>query len=450
MRSLLPKPCEHRLRSQRGQSLIEAILGLVILLILFHAFASLIIAAYDLLGNSRTRITARHLGNERIEEIRNLPYADVGVAGGIPPGSLPQLQSTNRNGLDYTVRTAVVFIDDAFDNQAPNDPFPADYKRVRVDVSWTGRFVAGESVTMITDVASPTQVGGGTLSILVVDAFVLPVPQADVHIINTQVAPQIDLNLKTDDNGLIVLPGSPPCNLCYEISVTKEGFTSDKTYSAAEVPVPDKPHANVAEGDLTELSFSIDKPTEVNVSSTRDRDSFYATLGNQSFQLTGGKVIGSDGGGLPVYKYDELLTTDASGSLLLSDMEWGSYQLTLAGGSRDLAGTNPLRPIALLPDASLDLLFASASHAANSLLLAVTDASGSAIASASAQLTGPGSYDETIFTGESDVPDFGQALFSQLQSGSFTVQASKIGFQPANEVVDVSGQTEYLIQLDSL
>ena len=148
MRSLLPKPCEHRLRSQRGQSLIEAILGLVILLILFHAFASLIIAAYDLLGNSRTRITARHLGNERIEEIRNLPYADVGVAGGIPPGSLPQLQSTNRNGLDYTVRTAVVFIDDAFDNQAPNDPFPADYKRVRVDVSWTGRFVAGESVTI--------------------------------------------------------------------------------------------------------------------------------------------------------------------------------------------------------------------------------------------------------------------------------------------------------------
>jgi hypothetical protein len=428
--------------TERGQGLIEALIGLGILLILFHAFASLIIAAYDLLGNARTQITARHLANERIEEVHNLPYDLVGVSGGIPPGDLPQLSTYNRNGLDYTVRTSVVFIDDPFDNLAPTDPYPADYKRVRIDSSWTGRFVVGESVTMITDIASPKEIGGGTLSILVFDAFAAPVPQADVHIINTQVSPQIDLELKTDDNGRITLPGSPTCDLCYQISATKEGFSSDRTYSDTEVPIPDKPHATVAEADLTEISFAIDKTTTINVTSTRDRNNNYLPLPNKAFTLTGGKTIGTDDLGQPVYKYHDDLQTDATAKLILNNMEWDSYQLAFPSGSWDLAGTNPLRPIVVLPDQTLDLLFASASHATNSLLLSVADASGSAIASASAQLTGPGGYDETIFTGEADVPDFGQAFFSPLVVGSYTIQASKTGYAPKSEPVEVSGQTE--------
>lgn len=440
-----------KISSKKGQGLIEAILGLAILIILFHAFASLIIAAYDLLGNTRTRITARHLANERLEEIHNLPYNSVGVVGGIPPGELPQLRTVNRNGLDYTIRTSVIFIDDPFDLLAPNDAYPADYKRIRVDVSWTGRFVAGESVTMITDLASSTVTAGGTLSILVFDANALPVPQADVHIVNTQVTPQIDLELKTGDDGYIVLPGSPPCDTCYEITATKEGFSSDRTYATSEVHNPNKSHASVIEGKLTEISFAIDKTSTLLISSTRDRNNYYSTLANKTFQFTGGKTIGFDSLGDPVYKYDQSLQTDASGTLTLENMEWDSYQLTLPEASSwDLAGTNPLRPIILIPDQQLNLLFASASHETNSLLLAVTDASGSAIASASAQLTGPGGYDETIFTGESGVPDFGQAFFTPLTAGSYTVNVAKTGYLSASEPLDISGQTEYTVRLDRL
>ena len=80
----------------------------------------------------------------------------------------------------------------------------------------------------------------------------------------------------------------------------------------------------------------------------------------------------------------------------------------------------------------------------------MTDASGSAIASASAHLTGPGNFDETIFTGEANVPDFGQAFFSPLSSGNFTAQITKEGFMPKSDTIEVSGQTESTIQLDSL
>ncbi|OGY18126.1 MAG: hypothetical protein A2900_05510 [Candidatus Chisholmbacteria bacterium RIFCSPLOWO2_01_FULL_50_28] len=445
MKSALP----HRY-SEHGQSLIEALVGLGILIILFHAFGSLIIAAYDLLGNSRTRITARQLGNEKIEQLHNLPYASLGVVGGIPQGVIPQQESVDRNGLTYTVRTAVIYIDDPFDQVAPSDLSPADYKRIRVDVSWTGRFVAGESVTLVTDIASNAAAGGGTLAILVFDSSAQPVSQADVTIVNNEVSPPVNLTLQTADDGRIILPGAPTCTNCYQITATKTDFSTDRTYSSLEVTNPAKPHATLIEGQVTEVSFAIDHTSTLIIFSKRDRDFSYGTLPNQIFTLRGGKTIGFDSLGDPVPKYNKQLQTAPTGTLSLSGMEWDSYQLTIPPGAWDLAGTNPLRPVVLYPNTSLDLAFASAVHSPDSLLLAVTDASGSAIASASAHLTGPGNFDETIFTGEANVPDFGQAFFSPLSSGNFTAQITKEGFMPKSDTIEVSGQTESTIQLDSL
>ena len=437
-------------QAQRGQSLIEALIGLGILLILFHALASLIIAAYDLLGNSRVRITARYIALGKMEEIRNLSYNSVGVAGGIPSGVLTPTETVNRNGLDYTIKTAIIFIDDPFDQLAPADSNPTDYKRTRVDVSWTGRFIAGESVTLVTDFSSQEATSGGTLSILVFDANAAAVPQADVRIINTAVSPQIDLSLKTDASGSVFLPGSPPCSVCYQISVTKENYSTDRTYSTSEVPNPFKPHVTVTQGQVTQVSFSIDRTANLSFYSTLSRDDDYTSLPNKVFHLSGGKTIGTDGLGLPVKKYDQELQTNTAGSLTLQNLEWDTYQLTLPAGSWDLAGTNPIRPIVVLPNTQLDLLFASATHSTNSLLLSVTDASGSAIASASAHLTGPGSYDKSEYTGETGLPDFGQIFLSSLQAGSYSAQVTKAGFLPRSESINVSGQTEYTVQLDSL
>ncbi len=445
----MPRPSTQH-SQELGQSFVEALIGLGILLILFHALASLIIAAYDLLGNSRVRITARYIALGIMEEIRNIPYTSVGTTGGSPPGILSPTETINRNGLDYTVKTAVIYIDDPFDQLAPNDTSPTDYRRARVDVSWTGRFNAGESVTLISDFSGEDTTTGGTLSVLVFDANANPLPQADVRIINTAVNPPIDTSLQTNASGNVLLPGMPPCSLCYQITASREGYSTDRTYGSDEVPNPFKPHASVTLGQITQISFSIDRTATLNITSTLGRESGYSLLPNKTFRLTGGKIIGTDDQGTAIKKYDKELQTGGAGSLTLADMEWDSYQLTLPTGIWDLAGTNPLRPMIIFPNTQLDVLFASASHTTNSLLLSVTDASGSAIASASAHLTGPGSYDKTEYTGESGVTDFGQIFLSSLQSGSYTVQVSKTGYLPRAESVNVSGQTEYLTQLDPL
>ncbi len=439
------------LRGNKGQGLIEALIGLGIIIILFHALASLIIAAYDLLGNARTRSTARHLANERMEEIRNLPYDDIGTVGGIPLGILSQEDTINRNGLDFIVRTAVIFIDDQFDQLAPTDQFPTDYKKARVDVSWAGRFQAGDAVTMVTDISSDVITGGGTLSILVFDSNADPVPQANVHILNTAITPQIDLNLQTDDQGFIILPGSPECDTCYQITATKQNYSTERTYSSAEVANPNKPHASVIEGELTEISFAIDKTADLSIISTRNRDLNFSLLPNKSFVLRSNKTIGTNSNDDPVHKYDQQLQTDATGHLQIPNMEWDMYYLSIPLASfLDLAGSNPLRPIVILPDTDLNLLFASSPHQDNTLLLSVTDASGSAIASASAQLTGPGNYDQTLFTGDQLDPDFGQAFFSPLQSGNYSIQVTNTGYLPESDSISVDEQTFYSIQLNQL
>ena len=112
---------------QSGAAFVEIVIAIGVLAMLLGAITSLVVASYDVLGYSRTRITARHLANEKMETLRNLPYADVAVVGGIPPGNILAEETITRNGLNYSVRTSVVFVDDPFDGLAPTDTLATDY-----------------------------------------------------------------------------------------------------------------------------------------------------------------------------------------------------------------------------------------------------------------------------------------------------------------------------------
>jgi len=171
-------------------------------------------------------------------------------------------------------------------------------------------------------------------------------------------------------------------------------------------------------------------------------------LGNQFFQLTGGKIIGTDTLENEVYKYDELLQTDSGGLLSLSGMEWDVYTLTVPASSWDLSGAYPFSPFVLLPDASLDVAFASVINSDNSLLFRVTDASGSAVPQTFVKLTNAGGYNETIPTGGLGDPDFGQAFFASLDAGSYDGEATKSGFLTTIFQATASGTLEELLILN--
>src|SRR3972149_3728932 len=96
-------------RTGFGQSLVGILIALAVFSILGHAIFTLTSSSFTLVALSRARTTARHLAQEKIEFIRNLPYDNVGTAGGIPSGPLPQTENLTRNGLNFLVTTSVIY-----------------------------------------------------------------------------------------------------------------------------------------------------------------------------------------------------------------------------------------------------------------------------------------------------------------------------------------------------
>lgn len=437
-------------RKKDGFTLIEFIIATALLAIVITALFQVILGAVQSLGLGKVRLTAQTLADEQMELARNLSYTNVGTIGGIPSGTLAQQQVKTINGADYTIKTSVVYIDDPFDSVAPTDTLPTDYKRVRIEVSWNGAFASAAPIVEISDIA-PNGVennsSGGILKILVFNAQGLPVSQAQVHITNTQVTPNIDLTINSDSNGQVLLPGSPPCSSCYNISVTKAGYSTDKTYTPSQVAIPVKPPATVLTGQLTPISFAIDQLSTLTVKTTNDKATNFSSRANTTFHLRGTKTIGDDSASNPVYKVDNDYTTDSSGSFTINNVEWDSYTLSESVASLDLSGTNPLQPFAVAPNTTSTATLAFTTHTTNSLFLSVEDASGSAIASATATLVNTGGFHKDIQTGQNTDPDFGQAFFASLAAGSYSLTATASGYQTATASVTVNSQTNYILKL---
>jgi len=245
---------------QKAFTLVDVLVGTALALIVFLGIFGAYQLALQVVGQSKARIIATALANQKIEMARNLPYDDVGTVGGIPPGVIAETEDIARNNIAYTVKTTVVYIDDSFDGLAPIDALASDYKRLKVKVFWQGRF-SGE-VNLITDIAPKgveSEAGGGTLQITVFDSQGLGISQADIHLVNVEVLPAIDAWYQTDVYGDLVLVGAPESVESYQITASKTNYNIDRTYGAEELANPLKPHVSVYEGQLTEISFSIDK-----------------------------------------------------------------------------------------------------------------------------------------------------------------------------------------------
>jgi len=246
----------------KGFTFIDVLVGTALVLIVFLGIFGVYQLGLKVVWQSKARITATALANQKIEMARNLAYDDVGTIGGIPQGTIPETETITKNNINHTVKTTIIYIDDPFDGLAPADTLSTDYKRVKVKVSWSGRF-SGD-VILITDVAPKgveSEIGGGTLGILVFDASGLGVPQADIHIVNSQVSPSIDVWYQTDSYGDLIIPGAPASIESYQITASKTVpllYSTDRTYGREEVANPLKPHATIFDGQVTSISFSID------------------------------------------------------------------------------------------------------------------------------------------------------------------------------------------------
>lgn len=430
-------------KRNRGFTLIEVVIAASVLAIFFAAIATIVQMVLSMVGESRVRSVASNLAQTKIERVRNLIYSDVGTVGGIPNGVIDQTEIINVNGQDFQIETVIVYVDDEYDNLAPNDLINTDYKRVKISVSWGGAFASREPISVITDISpkgSEEDEGGGVLSIKVISALGEPVSGANVSVVNTVAVPNINLNTVTNVNGEVILPGAPICSTCYEIVVTKNGYSTDKTSSTTDAANPSKPHVTVIEGEVTQATFAIDLVSTLTVRTTGSRSANYPSFSGVSFVLRGSKTLGTTTLDDYVYKYQQTLISGIGGVVNVNNLEWDTYSVDIPStASVDFAGSAPLNPFSILPGTVNNLWIVTAAATANTILVVVKDTNGTPLENANVTLLTPTGALVSGVTGSATKGDFGQVLFPGLTTGEYGVIASASGYLQASSSAIING-----------
>ena len=281
------KTAKDKARFSNGASLIDVIFGVSIMLIIFIGIFGIFKLSIELVSSSKSKTGALALANEQMEFIRSLSYNAVGVVGGIPAGNIEQEEIIILNKTIYTRRTFIQYIDDLKDGLEEEDEnlIIADYKLVKVEIKWT----IGDTerkfslISNIVPKGIETFEGGGTLIINSIDAYGAPIAGAQVNIKNNTIFPTIDLTAFTNDFGKIMFPGSPAA-VDYKIIVTKDGYSTAKTYDAdVNNPNPDPGHLTVAEKETTRSTFAIDLLSGMDINTYRKTFTYFVkTNGNNS------------------------------------------------------------------------------------------------------------------------------------------------------------------------
>ncbi|MEK9177546.1 MAG: carboxypeptidase regulatory-like domain-containing protein [Patescibacteria group bacterium] len=386
---------------KRGFTLVEVLVGAAVFVVIAIAAYNAYVSLFQLIELNQYKVLAINLANERFEIARNMPYAIVGVQGSIPNGSIPRTQALTRGGTTFMVTTTVRNIDLPFDGTiggTPNDLSPADNKLVQVEISCST--CRGMQPIILVGQISPknleTASTNGALFIQVFDANGQPVQDASVHIVNVATTTTIVIDDVTDANGMLQLVDIPPQGNAYRITVSKSGYSTDRTYpiGGSGNPNPSKPDATVLLQQVTQISFAIDKLSSIHFSTVTPT---CETVSNFGFNIAGSKQIGAN---VPKYNLDT--STNSSGKLDINSMEWDSYVISPIDATRYLSGINPLNPVAVNPDGSQNIQLIAVPKNPSGLIATIKDYSTLLpLSGATSKLAKDGGgFEETLLTGQ--------------------------------------------------
>ena len=256
-------------QQQGGFSLVEILIVSALMLVVFGSLLISFRYSLELISHSRAKLTALTLANDGMEYIRSLSYNEVGTVSGIPSGLLPQVSTTTLNGIEFTKRVLVEYIDDDADGlgAADSNGITTDYKQAKVTLAWTLRGVSKEVflVSNIIPKSIETDVNGGTVRVNVFDFDNAPLPGALVRLVNTVLVPTIDVTRTSDATGVALFGGAPQGGN-YEIFVTAPGYSTDQTYKATTtLPNPTTLPIGVVESSVSTMNFFIDEVSSRNI-----------------------------------------------------------------------------------------------------------------------------------------------------------------------------------------
>jgi len=438
----------------KGFTFIEALVVLFLFSVIVTTFYSVFSLGTKHIIDSKNRLSAVSLANQKMEIIRNLPYSNVGVIDGIPNGPIDPDEIESVNGRNFRVLTDIKYYDDSFDGTLggdPDDTIPNDYKVVRVTVKW-GQEASSQQVFLASTFVPPGReeaAGGGTLAINAMDSSGMGVPSVSVHILNSETS--INLNTATDSEGNLILPATPAASPnTYEITLSKSGYETVATLP--QYPTnpyhPIEVHTSVLEGELTQKTIIINPLSNVEIATV---DPLGNVISDIEFNLEGGRLLGNeDGTGNPIYNYDQDLTTDSNGEFSLDDTSPGTYVFSLRGTSTADYTMFKMNPGAdlnenefiLLAGDSLSVSAVIADQSIPSLMATVKNDLGNPIEGASVNLVNISqSYDVTLTTDK-----YGKVYFPDdtlpLINDDYDIEINADGFNDEDSTVTINNLTE--------
>jgi prepilin-type N-terminal cleavage/methylation domain-containing protein len=245
-------------QKQKGFTILEVLIGMVIIATLIVSAASTYIALQSSAALARHKSIGTELATNKIEGLKALPYDNLAVAGGAiyHPSPLPASETKSINGYTYTIKTSINYIDDAYDgcgnyanatikqalcrNYPPpsgapgTDLNPADYKIANVKVFGYNNKKFAELDTQIAARVAETDSTTGALSVSIMDDSGNPISGATVQASNNTISPNVLVTDSTDANGNAIFYGLPPdSNTDYIISASKNGYSSLTTISSS-------------------------------------------------------------------------------------------------------------------------------------------------------------------------------------------------------------------------
>lgn len=441
----------------KGFTLIEGMVMLFLFALITTVFFQTFAYGTALIQQSKYRLGAIALANQKMEIIRSLDYDTLGTVSGIPAGDLLEDETIQVSNAIYQVHTFVQYSDDAYDGTlggSPNDLVPNDYKEVQVEVSWGGESEA-EKVRLFSTFAPlgiEQSVGGGILSINILDSQGNGVAGASVNVTNSAVSPSVNVTTTTDASGNISLVGAPASSQEYQVTFSKNGYFGSASYAPYPTTayVPIDVHASVVDSVVNQASFIMDQSSTLQL---RTVDPFANAVPDINYRIDGGRQLGTNPlTSAAVYEFGVSDSTDTSGEQDYADRSYGGYTWTLDSAEATdwtFVGLTPesnvgANNIDLLPNTTQTVQMTLAANTVNGALFTVTSATdGTAISGASVHLTNATLlYDETVVTGL-----YGKAYFPEtetpgLVAETYDYEVTAAGFTTETGTVVVTAGLE--------
>jgi len=341
-------------RASGGFTIVELAVGIVVFSVVAVSFLALLTSLIRSTIIAKRQAVASTLATNQMEYLKSLPYDNLAVSGGsIYAGNpIPATTTKTLNGVKYTIKTSINYVDDAYDgcasypsqalkelycrNYPPpsgspaTDGNPQDYKVAHITVTDPNNTRLAEVDTQMSARVSETASTTGALFVSIIDNNGNKISGATVTVANTTLTPNVNVGDTSDSNGTSIFYGLPPdSGTDYHITATKTGYSSLTTIVAVGTLQPTYPSQKIITQQSSYVTLTLKQQGQYSLA-IEAVDTNDNPIGNMKVYAKGGYkryTATSD----TAYYYDNMSpsdvrpTTDASGLATVQNLVPGAY-----------------------------------------------------------------------------------------------------------------------------